>query len=254
AEAATGVLGGTQFSACPLYHPRSSRCRFGHPREAAVCAGNVPDSNGIGDDCKRQNRSYQTEPVACEIFLQAVSDNPHFRPFFVAKSKTKTISPIRKFARIPLVGWQGITAKPANNYDKAQKRGDHTPIGATRGLGVRHIFLRAPLSSDAMAFFLSRGEQRLRDAKLATSSYIMWSRTRGDGRAGPWRSQAVTFTLEAVGGPAQPRAADGLARPPALGGPARPRAEPRAWSERPLCSSYGSIASRCATDTAWAPA
>jgi hypothetical protein len=55
----------------------------------------------------------------CEIFWQAVSDNPHLRPLFVAKSQTKIISPIRKFARIPLVGGQGITAKPANNYDKA---------------------------------------------------------------------------------------------------------------------------------------
>jgi hypothetical protein len=56
----------------------------------------------------------------CEIFWQAVSDNPHFRPFFVAKSQTKLISPIRNFARISRVWWQGITAKPAKNYDKAQ--------------------------------------------------------------------------------------------------------------------------------------
>src|SRR5437867_6403075 len=72
AEAVTGVLGGAQFSACPLYHPRSSRGRFGHPREAVVGAGNFPDSNGISDDFKRQNRSHQTEPVprsakVCEI-------------------------------------------------------------------------------------------------------------------------------------------------------------------------------------------
>jgi DNA invertase Pin-like site-specific DNA recombinase len=38
AEAVTCVLGGAQFSSCPFYHPRSSRGRFGHPREAAVCA------------------------------------------------------------------------------------------------------------------------------------------------------------------------------------------------------------------------
>src|SRR5947208_6832162 len=63
AEAVTGVLGGAQFSACPFYHPRSSRGRFGHPREATVCAGNFPDSNGISGDFKRQNRSHQTEPV-----------------------------------------------------------------------------------------------------------------------------------------------------------------------------------------------
>src|SRR6266705_6159619 len=63
AEAVTGVLGGAQFPSCPFYHPRSSRCRLGHPREAAVCAGNFPDSNGISDDFKRQKRSHQTEPV-----------------------------------------------------------------------------------------------------------------------------------------------------------------------------------------------
>src|SRR5215510_8471157 len=63
AEAVTSVLGGAQFPSGPFYHPRSSRCRFGHPREAAVCAGNFPDSNGISDDFKRQNRSHHTEPV-----------------------------------------------------------------------------------------------------------------------------------------------------------------------------------------------
>src|SRR5712692_2438181 len=63
AEAVTGVLGGAQFPSCPFYHPRSSRCRLGHTREAAVCAGNFPDSNGISDDFKRQKRSHQNEPV-----------------------------------------------------------------------------------------------------------------------------------------------------------------------------------------------
>src|SRR4029434_2517031 len=63
AEAVTGILGGAQFSSCSFYHPRSSRCRFGHPREAADGAGNFPDSNGISDDFKRQNRSHHTEPV-----------------------------------------------------------------------------------------------------------------------------------------------------------------------------------------------
>src|SRR6266581_5711636 len=63
AEAVTGVLGGAQFPSCPFYHPRSSRCRLGHPRETSVCAGNFPDSNGISDDFKRQKRSHQTEPV-----------------------------------------------------------------------------------------------------------------------------------------------------------------------------------------------
>src|SRR6266568_747289 len=63
AEAVTSVLGDAQFSSGPFYYPRSSRCRFGHPREAAVGAGNFPDSNGISDDFKRQNRSHHTEPV-----------------------------------------------------------------------------------------------------------------------------------------------------------------------------------------------
>src|SRR5215471_9253178 len=49
AEAVTGVLGSAQFPAGSIYHPRSSRCRFGHPREAAVGAGHFPDSNGISD-------------------------------------------------------------------------------------------------------------------------------------------------------------------------------------------------------------
>src|SRR5262245_8565163 len=55
-----------------------------------------------------------------EIFWQAVSGNLYFRPDIVAKSQTKPFSTIRKFARIPLADWQGIMAKPANNYDKAQ--------------------------------------------------------------------------------------------------------------------------------------
>src|SRR5882724_2406646 len=54
-----------------------------------------------------------------EIFWQAVSGNRHFRPNRVSKSQTNTFSTIRKFARIPLAGWQGIIAKPAHNYDKA---------------------------------------------------------------------------------------------------------------------------------------
>src|SRR5215470_16588033 len=63
AEAVTSVLGSAQFPSCPFYHPRSSCCRFGHPRETSDCAGNVPDANGISDDCKRRKRSHQTEPV-----------------------------------------------------------------------------------------------------------------------------------------------------------------------------------------------
>src|SRR5215510_16250483 len=67
AEAVAGVLGNTPFSSCPFYHPRSSCCRFGPPREAAVCAGNFPDSNGISNEFKRQNRSHHTEPVPSQI-------------------------------------------------------------------------------------------------------------------------------------------------------------------------------------------
>src|SRR6266478_5722746 len=70
AEAVTGVLGDAQFSSGPFYHPRSSRGRFGHPREAAVCAGNFPDSSGISDYFKRQNRSHRTEPVPLSIKSQ----------------------------------------------------------------------------------------------------------------------------------------------------------------------------------------
>jgi hypothetical protein len=40
-------------------------------------------------------------------------------PFYMAKSQTKTDSPIRNFARVSRVWRQGITAKPAKNYDKA---------------------------------------------------------------------------------------------------------------------------------------
>src|SRR5215831_20156874 len=63
AEAVTCLLGGAQFSSYPLYHPRSSCCRFRPTRKAAIGAGNFPDSHGISDDFKRQNRSHQTEPV-----------------------------------------------------------------------------------------------------------------------------------------------------------------------------------------------
>src|SRR2546422_1203603 len=71
AEAVTCLLGGAQFSSCPFYHPRSSRGRFGHPREAAVCAGNFPDASGISDYFKRQKCSHKTEPVpATEAHLE----------------------------------------------------------------------------------------------------------------------------------------------------------------------------------------
>src|SRR5215510_11730599 len=68
AEAVAGVLGSTQFPSCSFYHPRSTRSRFRSTRKAAICAGNFPDSNGISDDCKRQKRSHQTEPVPSLIY------------------------------------------------------------------------------------------------------------------------------------------------------------------------------------------
>src|SRR6266446_4342246 len=58
AEAVTCLLGGAQFSSCPFYPPRSSRSRFGHTREAAVCTGNFSDSDSINDYFKRQKRSH----------------------------------------------------------------------------------------------------------------------------------------------------------------------------------------------------
>ena len=53
-----------------------------------------------------------------------------------------------------------------------RKRGDHAHLCATYWLGVPRLFLSTPLSSDAVAFYLSRGEQRLRYEKLATSSLL----------------------------------------------------------------------------------
>src|SRR5882672_10501037 len=50
-----------------------------------------------------------------------------------------------------------------------RKYGDHPHSCATHWFGVPHIFLSAPLSSDAVAFSRSRGEPHLRDGKLATS-------------------------------------------------------------------------------------
>src|SRR5438093_8978655 len=82
AEAVTGVLGGAQFPSGPFYHPRSSRCRLRHTREAAVCAGNVPDSNGISDDFKRQKRSHQTEPVPLPLVFQG-----KMLPMLLARSR-----------------------------------------------------------------------------------------------------------------------------------------------------------------------
>src|SRR6266566_3922839 len=54
---------------------------------------------------------------------------------------------------------------------RARKRGDHAHTCSTLWLGVPRIFLIVPLSYDAVAFYLNRGEQRLRYEKLAISSY-----------------------------------------------------------------------------------
>jgi transposase len=52
---------------------------------------------------------------------------------------------------------------------RTRKHGDHPHICVLRWLRVPRVFLSAPLSSDAVAFYLSRGAQHLRDGKLATS-------------------------------------------------------------------------------------
>src|SRR5437879_9110929 len=54
---------------------------------------------------------------------------------------------------------------------RTRKHGDHPHICVLRWLRVPRVFLSAPLSSDAVAFYLSRGAQHLRDGKLATSYY-----------------------------------------------------------------------------------
>ena len=51
----------------------------------------------------------------------------------------------------------------------AQKTWRSPHIWVLHWLRVPHIFLRAPLSSDAVAFSLSREASHLRDGKLATS-------------------------------------------------------------------------------------
>src|SRR5215831_6398238 len=82
AEAVTCLLGGAQFSSYPLYHPRSSCCRFRPTRKAAIGAGNFPDSNGISDDFKRQNRSHQTEPVPPPECCHVIHGNVVLVPFW----------------------------------------------------------------------------------------------------------------------------------------------------------------------------
>src|SRR5215475_13939392 len=103
AEAVTGVLGSAQFPSCSFYHPRSTSSRFRSTRKAAVCPGNFSDSNGISDDCKRQKRSYSTEPVpAADNFVNLMStrarkdqDNQRkidtFSGEFPRKESTKTL-------------------------------------------------------------------------------------------------------------------------------------------------------------------
>jgi hypothetical protein len=64
---------------------------------------------------------------AREIFWQAVSGNLHFRQGIAAKYKTKSSRTTRKLACITLVDWQGIMAKLADNYGKAQSLPTPTP-------------------------------------------------------------------------------------------------------------------------------
>src|SRR5919199_5248003 len=65
------------------------------------------------------------------------------------------VSPIRKFARIPPVGWQGMTAKTAVNDDKAQS-------------GAPHDATAAPLSRTT-----TRGQNR-----HTTRTFPPWKPTR----------------------------------------------------------------------------
>ena len=53
---------------------------------------------------------------------------------------------------------------------RARKRSDHAHTCSMLWLGAPRIVLMAPLSYDAVACYLNRGEQRLRYEKLATSS------------------------------------------------------------------------------------
>src|SRR5438045_7563269 len=94
AEAVTGVLGGAQFPSGSLYHPRSSCGRFRPTRNADICAGNFSDSNGISDDCKRQKRSHQTEPVPL-IQLPLILPRPPVSASFMARRSTARLTASR---------------------------------------------------------------------------------------------------------------------------------------------------------------
>jgi hypothetical protein len=59
--------------------------------------------------------------------------------------------------------------RQSNSRARTRKPGDHPHIRVRRWLGGPRIFLSALLSSEAVAFSLSRGAQHLRDGKLATS-------------------------------------------------------------------------------------
>ena len=61
---------------------------------------------------------------------------------------------------------------------RTRKHGDHPHIGVLHWRRVPRIFLRAPLSSDAVAFSLSRGALHLRDGKLPSN--FPWSGATGD--------------------------------------------------------------------------
>src|SRR5262245_23271653 len=132
-------------------------------------------------------RQYSGNPTCfhkktCEILGQAVSDHLHLRPYFVAKSQTKMGSPLRTFARIPPVGWQGVTAKTADKDDKAQS-------------GAPHYATAAPLSRTTI-----RGQNR-----HTTRAFPLWKPTRAL-LLRPIQPQMPPQGVASVGGAEQPAA------------------------------------------------
>src|SRR5712691_4120503 len=54
----------------------------------------------------------------------------------------------------------------------AKKRCAHAYARSTLGHGIPHLFLAAPLACAAVTIHVGSCEKRLRDGKLATSSYV----------------------------------------------------------------------------------
>src|SRR5262249_10346806 len=106
------------------------RGKIAHPLVIArPPAPALPPSAGARRSGLSQHAGNRTcfHKKTCEIFWQAVNDTIHVRPYFVAKSQTKMVRSM-KFARIPPVSWQGMTAKTADKYDKADPAPD-APAG-----------------------------------------------------------------------------------------------------------------------------